>query len=264
MRVLAIVQLCLAFSLMLWVLAEPFTGEYFATRSSLLLFQTATGKGDKFVAADKLQRHAERFAQLSPERQETLLKGYRDLEKQTQRSFASKAQDSAKALLLDLPPFAQAWLVFSVAIAILLLLSVEGAAKAAWLLPIITLCYVVDDRMHYVAPPPSADERILPNEEYLTQHYGSNLLQSWQRYLVVEWAGEEPREDAQTFALQVEAGEHALTVARIEAWLNQPHTKKEPSNSQIPFPLLALYLLWNFTFALLIQTKVQAPVEATS
>lgn len=259
-RLCAIIQLCLAFSLILWVLAEPFTGEHFRTHTSLLMVQTAVGKGNRFIDADKLARHHERFLQLSKDRQEKLLREYRRLEQHTQRSLMERLRQSLAGLLFHLPAFTQAWIIFSIAICVLLLLGFDGAANAAWLLPLITLCYSIDNHMHGIIPPKSIDELLLPTEEQLLRDYGhkdgSNqaLKQAWERYLVSKWARTTPAADPDLFQRQVEAGEHALTVARVEQRLTHPQEGIMPLGAtQKPLFLLCLFCLWNLLLTLLVQ-----------
>lgn len=256
----AIIQLCLAFSCIIWVWAQPFTGDYFTTRSALLLFQTATGQGNSFISPEKLKRHAVRFAKLEPKRRQQLLEAYTELERRAQRPALTKLGESFKALLIDLPPFTQAWLLFSITIAILLLRGVEGAVAASWLLPVITLCCVFDNpRFSAIA---SVDEVQLPSEEvflkqYLEEPLGSSLAEqkagwtrAWQRYLIEVWADETPSSDPEEWAMQVESGEYALTVARIEKG-GGGVIAISPSK-QITWPLLWLYLFWNTLFAMLV------------
>lgn len=261
-RVFAILQLCLAFSLILWVLAEPFTGDYFATRSSLLLFQTATGQGNGFLPADKLERHAKRFTELPSNQQRSILAAYARLEQHAQKSFSSKIAQAFKELLIDLPPFTQAWLLFSIAIAILILRRNENVTSAVWLLPIIALCYSIDNFKYGIEARPSVDEALLPTEAHLVSHYlglpldGSlsqqreALTTAWQRYLIKEWAHEKPSADPERFKQQVEDGEHALTVARIERRLTVSTESSVAERN--PWPLLLLYVLWNCCFAIVV------------
>ena len=42
-RLMAIAQLCIAFSLLLWYAMQPFMGEYFDLRSRMLLYEYAMG-----------------------------------------------------------------------------------------------------------------------------------------------------------------------------------------------------------------------------
>jgi hypothetical protein len=246
-RLFAILQLCFAFSLILWVLAQPFTVEHFNTHSSLLLYQTATGKGDRFVSADKLARHAQRFAQLEPVRQERILNAYADLEKRAQRPFLSSVGDALSALLWDLPAFALAWILFSVVISVLLLLDVEGATQAVWLLPLITFCYAIDNQMNGRMPQESPDAHVLPTEDYLTSRYGQDLKQAWELYLMREWAKSTPP--------QIEDGEHALTVARVEQRLAHPEAPQRQGATKKPLLLLSLFCVWN----LLVAIKIRMP-----
>ena len=258
-RVLAIIQLCFAFTLILWVLAKPFTSDYFTTRSELLLFQTAMGKGNAFIPIDKLQRHADRFAKVDANHQQRIIEAYQRLERKIQTPFFTKLEQSCRGLLLDLPPFTQAWLLFSVVIAIMLLRASEGASHAAWLLPVITLCCAVDN-IHRPVLPPSIDEVLLPSEQLLlmgreSEPWGEHraaLTQGWQRYLIEVWAGQIPSIDPEIFNLQVEAGEHALTMARIEKRLDAPPPAIDPSVEQTPWPFILLYLIWNSGFAVLV------------
>lgn len=258
-RLFAILQLCLAFSMILWVFAAPFTTEHFNTHSSLLLYQTATGKGHRFVPAEKLARHAERFAQLEAARQQSIMAAYERLEKRAQRPFSSKLADSFAALLLDLPVFIQAWIFLSVVISIMLLLGIEGAINAIWLLPVIILCYAVDNQVHGVIPPPSPDALRLPSEHYLMSRYkGPSLKDAWELYLITEWASKVPESDPEAFRLQIEAGEHALTVARVEDLMkSQSLNRMTSSGTKKPLFFLCGLVVWNLVVAIAAQKRTK-------
>lgn len=265
-RLLAILQLCFVFSLVLWVLAVPFTVEHFNTHSSLLLYQTATGRGDRFVAPDKLARHAERFAQLPAARQEVILTGYEQLEKRAQRSFMLTLGDAVRALFWDLPAFTQAWILFSVVICLMLLLSIEGAVNAIWILPALALCYSIENQTHGIPPRAPADLVLMPTEDELLDRYGTGdrsyegLSHAWGLYLVDVWAKDvaDPT---------IEAGEHAFTVARVEQRLaddQSESTSRTPTRK--PVPLLLFFCAWNFLVAFGVQKSrkdKELPKEVT-
>ena len=46
-RIIVILQLCVTFSVILWNVAQPFTGEYFTVRSRMLLYEYLMGKSDQ-------------------------------------------------------------------------------------------------------------------------------------------------------------------------------------------------------------------------
>ena len=64
-RLMAIGQLCIALSLMLWYMTQPFMGEYFALRSRMLLYEYVMGTSDisktKNGQEEKFERRRERF-----------------------------------------------------------------------------------------------------------------------------------------------------------------------------------------------------------
>ena len=60
-------------------------------------------------------------------------RGYRKLQDYARRPVLQKIQDGIGLLMRDIPPFEQAWIFFSITIAILILLKVDGAKSAAWI-----------------------------------------------------------------------------------------------------------------------------------
>lgn len=253
-RLAAIVQLCLAFTLLAWQGSLPFMGELFSTKYKLLVYQHLMGK--------KVEGHAERFAALSEKEQ--ILKEYALLQRDLDTPFLTKVK-RAVMRLWDLPLFEKAWIFFAILLPILLLKRVEGAAQIVWILPLLVLAYALDNRLQGRPLEKTAEERLFPNEELILQNYvgeplkpsiieqQKQLQQGWQTYLVREWAKEQPSQNAQLFLKQVEAGDFAFNLARIQA-LKEPlsHTSK-----QEPISLLALYLFWNLSFCLIVTKSLR-------
>lgn len=262
MRLAAIAQLCLAFSLILWILGQPFVGDHFSTRSTLLFFQAVTGTGTGPLPADKLARHAQRFAQLDPVRQQTILTAYATLEQHAQRSFLAKTREALLGLAVTSPLFLRSWLILAIALSVMLLRGRPGASIAAWLLPIVALCYAMDNRLTGVQPLLSPDHLLLPTEKQLAERYGAllgltieeqraGLTRAWQQYLISEWAHQIPSADPIAFREQVETGEHALTLKRLEARL--PLIAQPPLHTVTSWLVLALFCIWNLCFAIAVQ-----------
>ena len=90
-RVMAILQLCLAFSTFLWIISGPFWGEYVGNKALVLLFQKVMGNRE---IPGRPQRDWARFQQLSEGRRVEIERAYGNLEEQMSRSFGNKCRDA--------------------------------------------------------------------------------------------------------------------------------------------------------------------------
>lgn len=270
-RLLAIIQLCLAFSLLFWYLIQPFMGEYFALRSRMLPYEYVMGTSEllkKEGYKEKLARLELRFKELPPLQQTLLRNDYNQLSAYAKRPVFQKILDGLKTFLVEIPPFEQAWIFFSILISILILLKKEGAPVAAWILPLIVLAYAIDNQMSgKVSSPP--DLHLFPTEEKILNQplHGSltqqkeQLQQGWDRYLIDHWSTIQSDNERE----QIEEGEFQFTLARLKLlhgqprseWLNVFHEKLNPI-------WLILFLGWNFCFALLsnYSRNLKAPMPA--
>lgn len=264
-RLMAIGQLCLAFSLLLWYLVQPFMGEYFTLRSRMLLYEYVMGTSDilksKKDQEKKLERQAERFKQLPESEQKLLTKDYHQLQTYAQRPAFQKIQDGIQTLMRDVPPFEQAWIFFSITIAILILLKVEGSKQVAWLLPIIVLAYSVDNQTMGKTPSDSPDFQLFPTEERIIQHYlaeplaaspfaqKAQLEKGWKYYLIENWT-KNPHEREE---YQQEEAEFYFTLARLNLLHDQPRSEWLHSFYEKLNPLsLFFFIAWNVLFAWII------------
>lgn len=260
-RIAAILQLCIAFSMILWYGSKPFMGELFSIKSELLLYQHVIGL--------KHEGHKERFLQLPKPEQEQILFHYAQLQSQLDKPFLAKVKRSLGTLLLDLPPFKMAWIFFSIAIAILLLIRKEGALQAMWILPAFALAYGIDCRLNGTPSSAAWDVNLYPSEQVLIEKYlheplnpnvfnqQNQLLKGWELYLILEWAGLTPSPNASEYLEQVAKGDFAFHLNKLKVLMNNPvDAGKVP---QEPFPLLALYLFWNLYFVLTVRKALHSP-----
>ncbi|MCE5318362.1 MAG: hypothetical protein LLG04_13510 [Parachlamydia sp.] len=250
-RLAAIVQLCIAFTLLAWQGSLPFMGELFSTKYKLLVYQHLMGK--------KVEGHSERFSALPKREQTQILKEYAQLQSELDTTFLTKIKKTATGLW-DLPLFEKAWILFAILIPILLLKRVEGASQIIWILPLLSLAYALDNRFQGQPSEKTAEERLFPSEDLILKKYvgeplkpsiieqQQQLQQGWQTYLVREWAKEEPSQDTQQFLQQAEVGDFAFNLARIKALKVTPSQRPK----QEPLSLLALYLFWNISFCLIV------------
>lgn len=227
-RVLAIIQLCLAFSAILWNAADPFMGKLFSIKSQLLL--------QEHVLTQK-----EQFLQLPTDLQDFILTEYAKAQKTLAEPFSSRIKESLRILIVELPLYERAWLLFSVLIPILLLKKVEGAQYAIWILPLIAGVYGIHNYNHGISSP-NAERALFPTEDYLVSAYldeplstevlkqQDQLKQAWEQYITAEWKSE-------YFF-------HAARIQKISQDLKVSKWKQKQ-----PELLLYLYFFWNVLVA---------------
>jgi len=237
-RVVAILHLCLAFTMILWFASQPFMGRYFAVKSRMTIFDAVFKSG--------------LFLELSKDKQLELHNKYFFLQEELETSFLIKCSQSLKVLFVEIPAYEQAWLVLSVILPIYLLKRREGSWQAAWLLPLLCFAFCIDNRLNHI-PVQSGEEMLFPSEqtiviEYLNEPLSENileqreqLLKGWNRYLARVWAHESEITDA-----TVHNGEFLFTVARAE---KSELPKTMIVNKQLSYVMLTLYLFWNVYFA---------------
>ncbi len=260
-RLMAILQLCLAFTVLAWQAGYPFMGELFEIKSKLLVYDYVMGVNNA--------TYAEQFSNLPEKKKEEILREYQTLKAHLGRPFVDKALDSVERVFFSLSPFKLLWIFFSIIIPILLLKKVEGAASVIWLLPLTTMVFIVHNRWYGEVVPLSKDTQLFPTEEIIVNNYLRHPLSSdlnlqekqlrngWELYLIEEWAKETPSSDAFQFTLQKEKGDFAFNLARLSGLEIKPY--KSFNNTQESYPVLALYLFWNLSFALVVGSALQTP-----
>lgn len=252
-RILAIIQLCLAFSLILWYAAQPFLGEYFNLKSNILLYEYVLGTSNILKSAsqkEKLKRNTDRFTSLPEEKKALIQNDYAKLYTYSTRPLLTKLLDGLKALFA-VGAFEWGWIIFSILTSVLILLKIEGAEKAAWLLPILVLAGSINNQFtHHVSE--SSDIDLFPKESVIIQDYvegqlsphvneqRDQLQKGWNRYLAANWSNSN----------DVEEGEFNFTLARLDKMTFQIPTDwhfffREKTKEG----LMLIYLLWNCAFA---------------
>jgi hypothetical protein len=247
-KILILCHLSLAFTYFCWLLMQPYIKEMIIQKSELALYETVMKK-------DSLLR------QLPPLDQVILLEGYAEAR---QNKGPSLLHEVGRLFFIDTPPFALAWLFFSLVICLLLLFRIEGALLSVWLLPfcVIGYAYFLYDS------PQKRGESLFPSEEYVLTTYVESaennamgrrerLLLGWHRYLVQEWALEEPSEDLTLFSEQLDKGLFAFNVARLKWIIEGKDDEIVLAGFTTPPSLLriACYFIWNLFFAWFINRK---------
>lgn len=226
-RIVAILHLCIAFTLILWYSSQPFMGRYFTVKSRMAIFET--------VFKD------EHFSQLNENQKIALNEKYGELTKELDTSFWIKCLQSLNVLVNEIPTYEQAWLLLSVILPIYLLKRREGSWQAAWLLPILCFAFCVDNRFYGKGVVLTEEEKLFPTEamivaEYLDKPLSEDIFEQqtqlqagWQKYLKEKWNNE-----------------FYFTVARAEK-TELPETMIV--NKRLSYFVLGLFMFWNVYFA---------------
>ncbi len=246
-RVVAILQLCVAFSIFLWIGSKPFMQDHFRIKSKMLIFQDVLG-----VAKEK---NKDFFDQLPPEKKGQILKGYALLTDALSAPFVVKFQKAIYEIVFGIPFLKLMWLLGSIILSILLLLRVEGAVEALWLLPLLAAAYAVENRIAGVPSQSTVEERLFPSEEFLINNYLSHPLSkdifeqqrelqySWERYLIENWTNQT--------SSNLGLGLFNFNVARLESMDQDGLLKEKRGNQQESIPMLFLYIFWNLSYVLI-------------
>lgn len=243
-RVMAIVHLCLTFSVILGLFSTPFTEEYLSFRSRLLLYEYLMHS----------PQHQNRFQALPASQQEALSSAYASLSKYAQRPVMEKVVDGMKKLFCHTPLFQQAWFCFSFILAICVLKRREGIAQAIWILPLLTCAYGIETHSLCKSHEPREEYSLFPSEEMLIQNYRGaplsaslslqkqELEDAWHAYLIAEWTDQQVNKEE-----ALDSGFFNFTLARL---LHQTHEDRSPLSSPPSQITILVYFVWNCLLAL--------------
>jgi hypothetical protein len=259
-RIIAIIQLCFVFSLLSWYMSYPFMGQLFALKSKKYLALNVTGQ-ECNADREKMERNKQRFNSL-PLNQQTSIQRYLDeINLRLNQSFSKKLMRSIHILAFEISTLERMWIVFSLLIPLLFLMNFDTAKQIAYVLPLITFCYALDNHWNGYRDV-SKEAALFPTEETIVSRYlskplsgpisrqQSELALGWQLYLIDQWAHDKPSADTNERLKQVETGEHRFLTARVLAQATQPpQAEMYTFQRQQSLPILLLFLLWNLFFA---------------
>lgn len=265
MRIFSIAHLCIAFTVVLWNLSQPFVGDLFQAKANLLVYDEVMGNVP-LTETPESEEWAEKnraWFQLLPKSDQRLIaSGYARAVEKKGTPFFAKLKASFVRLATQIPPFEQAWLLLSLVAPILLLKQVEGSRQIVWLLPLLTIAYIADNQWNGTIPALTAQERLFPTEQLLLEKYvkerlsptiaeqHAQLKTGWNLYLIDAWLHEEPAQDTKRFQEQLARGEYAFTVARAKTLASSDSKSQVASFHKEPLSILLAFLIWNVAFSL--------------
>lgn len=249
-RFYCILQLCVVFTVLCWHAGYPFLGEIYDIKQEKRLYD--------FIFDPVNRPFKEELPQI--ERVE-LEKGQRFWQTQLDKTFVDKLKGSFWHMYRVMPRLELIWAVLSVVICVMALKQKEGYRHVVWLLPMITLLFVVENIAWGQIAPEQPDEKLYPSEEVLVERYlpnglatgieeqQSQLKEAWESYLTEDWGKG-----------NLGRGEFLFIQARIEARKEAYFSLTSKPMEKQPYFWLALYLLWNTLLA----WKVSARATDTS
>lgn len=252
-RVMAILQLCLAFTCLIWVMGYPFMGEHFEVKKKKLLYER--------VMKD------ERFQNLPLDERNGILRGYEELGRKG-GSFLGNVKESVEILLLRISKFELIWIILGLVIPIALLKKVEGARQAVWLFPIVALAFTWENASQPVNV--KSEKSLYPTEKVIVEKYldkpfsnqifdqREQLLLGWHNYLIREWAKQVPAQDGTVNAKQVADGEFFFSVERLN---RIEKVKTNVFREQLSPFLLLTYVVWNLLFAIVVAMSLKTSMQ---
>lgn len=276
-RIVVILHLSFVFWYLLWVCLQPTAIDYWEKETHLELYEYAMGNFDiphemhdeERVEAEGLkQRNQARFLALSPEMREEIQEGHAHVKYKPSPPFKQRFEEVVQLLAYHVPPFVRAWIFFSLATCLMLLLHIEGALQAAWILPVVIAAYSYVNFYFGMEPIPQVDADLFPSEKVIVEKYlkeplsskisaqRDQLMRGWHLYLVQVWAEAAPSSDPQQFQKQVEEGEYRFNLKRITLRNQSKHADASHRLNEKESPiLLALYMIWNLFFALFVNRR---------
>ncbi|MCH9625839.1 MAG: hypothetical protein S4CHLAM123_10210 [Chlamydiales bacterium] len=247
-KIFIIFHLCFAFAFLFWLLIQPSAKEIISQKTELALYEMVL-------------EHDEFLNELPLEEQLKLTDGYEEAQNKQRPSIFHQI---GHLFFVETPPFALAWLFFSIVICLMLLFEIEGSTIAVWLLPLLVLGYAY----FLYSTPPIEQNSLFPSEEYVltkyvaanelkTMNYRESLLLGWHRYLIQEWTNQVPSYEVDEFKDQLDRGLFAFNVARLNWSLEGKPDEVIRAGFMAPPSILRVmcYLIWNMFLAWYISRK---------
>jgi hypothetical protein len=276
LRVLAVIQLCIVFTLLAWSCLIPFMGDLFMNKTKVFMYKVVMGdtslavtsEGENTVLAGKLKRNEVRFHDLPITQQNEIVSNYNSIKQVPEIPWTTKIFRSLYIILFELPPFERAWILLSLVVSLMILFGKSETKYVVWLLPLIALCYSIDNRLNGLNTS-FFDEAIYPSEKEIVQNYvkeplkpsvdgqREQLLRGWHLYLIDKYVHETPSQDKEAYTQQVERGEYGFSLARLEALeKSKPIEEKDFYLGKESNINLLFYMLWNLFFATFVYFKM--------
>lgn len=181
-RIVCIIQLCFAFTTLLWILGTPFTDELYKNKKALTSITWLT------------DLESNQYQNLTSPQKAKLEQIHNSALKAMQTTFLQKSAKSVESLFRQTPISKLTWLTLAFLLPLLVMKQVDGGRELFWLFPLLSLLYI------WQVAPMKQPESLIPEESYLEQRYLSapisgtvteqreQLEEAWKNYVIAEWS----------------------------------------------------------------------------
>lgn len=262
LRLLSIIQLCIGFTLLLWLLLSPTLSKTYEDKKKLLLIESALGdtQGAAFKLASEserriLERNQVLSLSLSMDERDALLDLQRTLiERQDLRTLGTLLFETTQSFFAN--PYTLLYILFSIVVPLLILLKNQAAAASLLFLPLIAALFAYDHLLFTSPKPKTEEERLFPTELELEETYLSlktedrepfSLQLSLDYWLIEKFLAARASSDPAIFSLQKEEAAYRFLTLRALSQKSAIHSEKP--EERMDKATLALYFFWNVFFA---------------
>ncbi|WP_098038580.1 hypothetical protein [Estrella lausannensis] len=262
LRFLSIIQLCIGFTLLLWMLLSPTLGKTYDDKKKLLLIESALGdtQGAAFkLANDKekqiLERNQILSLSLTSDEKETLTALKRALvERQEQRTLGTLFHETATAFFAN--PYTLLYVLFSITVPLMILLRKQAAAGALLFLPLTAALFAYDNLLFSPVKQKTEEERLFPEESDLKETFlevmggestSFSLPLALDLWMIQKHLNVAPSSDPEIFSLQKEEANYRFLTLRALSQKNYLLSVKPVE--RMDKATLSLYFFWNVFFA---------------
>lgn len=259
-RVLIILHLCLAFSILLYLIGFPFLGAHFSLRSDLLVVESALGKSTLLQKIDpakadlslqSLSYKRDYLKELNEIDRKSLLDAEALIHEQMGYS-AGERLGTLQRFFASIPLSLWAWIFLSVFFSVKMLKELPLPPLRIWILPLLAFIYCIEN---YERGRLSPLESLIPPEPTLAlkvegrndheswlQNEQSKVKEAWSRFLLSQYGKSEDHPAAKR---------EALAEMRFQmAWIKKMNPNRFILLQERHALLtLLLFLFWNLYFA---------------
>lgn len=242
-RLFAILQLCIAFSSLFWILGKPITEEIFLLKRHASMYENLLHRKEyQFLMNSKKQEIEANYFKVK-----NLFQNNSTVNK-VKKSIIYFSQHSLYKIF---------WIFFGVMIPIMLLRKSPKALTWIWILPVLTSLHFLDQLYFHEKQLLSFEEQLFPSERelidnFLTVPLSKNIFNqkiqlenAFQKYLNEKWSKNDVLTTKELYP------EFLFNVARFDAFskdiLRESSIHKYPKEH---FLLLITFLFWSYLFSI--------------
>lgn len=252
-RILCILQLCLSFSLLFWILGKPFIEELFTLKRYSLMYENLIDR--------------EEYQFLIPSKKNILQEKYIEIKNSFENRALIEKIKKVIAIFFTESFFKLLWTICTIMISIMLLKKHPQSLKIVWILPCLTIFFLLENLFILKKNELSFEERLFPDENFLINNYlkkplsiniidqREELERAFRIYLKENWSMDDLFSNKESFP------DFSFNIARFEAFNQDIINKLSLGKSKENLFFIIICLLWNFYFAIVCYKNLKQEIK---